>query len=256
MSEETIDYGRVFAHVYELRWGHFAERVAPHLIRFYQSKPVAERTANVLDLGCGTGHLAAMLLDAGYHVTGLDRSRFMLEVARKKLGIHLESGRATFVEANAASFELDPKFGLVVSTFDTLNHLPDLDALENCARSARAAVVEGGWFVFDLNTRRGLDRWRGISVQDIEDTFVVTHELFDTGDTHAVTRLTGFLRGEDGRYERFDERISNTVFEVADVFDRLRAAGWKEPYAARLESLDEAMEEPETLGRVFVVATC
>jgi len=136
-----------------------------------------------------------------------------------------------------------------------LNHLPDLDALESCARSALAASIEGGWFVFDLNTRRGLDRWRGISVQDIEDTFVVTHGLYDTGDTHAVTRLTGFLRGEDGRYERFDERISNTVFEVADVFDRLRAAGWSDPYAARLDSLDDAEPDPEARGRVFVLAT-
>jgi SAM-dependent methyltransferase len=254
MTDEAVDYGRVFARVYDLRWGGFAERVAPELIRFYRSKPVADRNLDVLDLGCGTGHLAEALLDAGFRVTGLDRSRAMLDVARERLAPHLESGRATLIEADTAAFELERRFGLVVSTYDTLNHLPDPDALESCARCARAVTADGGWFVFDLNTRRGLIRWRGIWVEDDEEVFRVTRGLYDPGDSHAVTRITGFLRGEDGRYDRFDERIGNTAFALEDVLARLRAAGWTACHAARLDALGEAVADPEQLGRAFLVA--
>jgi SAM-dependent methyltransferase len=216
---------------------------------------VSESNANVLDLGCGTGHLARALLDEGFRVTGLDRSPFMLDVAREKLEPDLEAGRAALVEADAAAFDLDAEFGLVVSTYDTLNHLPDLDAMESCARCARAAAVDGAGFVFDLNTRKGLEGWRGIHVNDVDETFWLTHGVFDPGDTHAVTRLTGFIRGDDGRYDRFDERIANTAFALGDVIDRLLAAGWSACHAARLETLEEPVDDPEEMGRAWIVAT-
>jgi SAM-dependent methyltransferase len=41
--------------------------------------------AEICDVPCGTGRLAAVLLDAGYRVTGLDISPAMLDEARRKL---------------------------------------------------------------------------------------------------------------------------------------------------------------------------
>lgn len=41
--------------------------------------------ARIVDLGCGTGTLARLLIDAGYDVTGLDVSPAMLERARAKV---------------------------------------------------------------------------------------------------------------------------------------------------------------------------
>lgn len=42
-------------------------------------------SARIVDIPCGTGRLAEVLLDCGYHVTGIDVSPAMLEVARRKL---------------------------------------------------------------------------------------------------------------------------------------------------------------------------
>jgi 2-polyprenyl-3-methyl-5-hydroxy-6-metoxy-1,4-benzoquinol methylase len=44
------------------------------------------RGATVLDLPCGTGRLAEVLLEEGFKVVGIDISAAMLEVARRKLG--------------------------------------------------------------------------------------------------------------------------------------------------------------------------
>jgi SAM-dependent methyltransferase len=41
--------------------------------------------ATVVDAPCGTGRLAEVLLDCGFHVVGVDISPAMLEVARRKL---------------------------------------------------------------------------------------------------------------------------------------------------------------------------
>lgn len=43
------------------------------------------RTAVVMDLPCGTGRFAEVLLDEGFKVVGIDISPAMLEVARRKL---------------------------------------------------------------------------------------------------------------------------------------------------------------------------
>ena len=73
---------------------------------------------------------------------------------------------ATFAQADAAKFQLDTSHGLVVATYNALNHLPDLDHLRSCFTSVAAATVSGGCFIFDLYTRQGLREWNGISVTD------------------------------------------------------------------------------------------
>ena len=163
-------YGRAFAQVYNQRWIHFARGVAPRIREFYERTPCGSENASLLDLCCGTGQLAVHFLEHGYRVTGVDLSEHMLHYARQNAAQYLESGQARFVQADAAQFSLDERFGLAVSTFDALNHLPGTDALRSCFRSVYPLLVPGGTFVFDLNTRAGLlEQWTGINVQDTKE---------------------------------------------------------------------------------------
>src|SRR5262245_49075991 len=148
-------YSRAFAQAYQLRWGGFARQVTPRLLDFYASTRAGQQRRPVLDICCGTGVAAQGFLEAGYPVTGLDLSPHMLAFARAntagQVGWH-----AHFIQADAAAFALDGQFGLAISLYDALNHLPDLQALRNCFHCTAAAVAPGGWFIFDLNTRLGL----------------------------------------------------------------------------------------------------
>lgn len=164
-------YGPAFARAYQLRWGGFARQATPPLLDFYAGSAAGQQRQPVLDLCCGTGVASLACLEAGYPVTGLDLSPHMLAYARENTAAYLGADRAAgprahFVQADAADFALAGQFGLAISLYDAINHLPDLAALRNCFRCTAAAVAPGGAFIFDLNTRRGLRRWNVTSVDD------------------------------------------------------------------------------------------
>ncbi len=248
-------YNASFARIYDRRWSAFASQVAPRLRAFYEEQPAREAARALLDVGCGAGHLAAHFLQAGYTVTGLDLSPAMLEHAGARCAVYVASGHARFVEADAANFTLDDRYGLVVSTFDMLNHLPDLAALRGAFDSVQRALAPGGLFIFDLNTALGLaERWTGIGVEDSEELFLLNRGIYLPAERRAYTTITGFVRNEQGSYDRFSQIVYNTVFDAADVLAALREAGWPDAYPAALDRLDTPLSEPEAALRLFFVA--
>jgi SAM-dependent methyltransferase len=247
-------YSRAFARVYNKRWTAFAHRVAPMIAEFYASTAIGKANRSILDLCCGTGQLALHLLEQGYNVTGIDLSEHMLQYARENASAYVENGQAQFMQADAAGFSLDRQFGLIASTFDALNHLESQEALQTCFQSVFAVLVEDGYFVFDLNTRAGLMRWNNLSVDDSEEAMIVTRGIYDGVGNRAYTRVSGFLKAANGQYDRFEETVYNTVFDMAWVRDTLLQIGWRDVHFARYEALAAPITEPEKEQRVFFVA--
>jgi SAM-dependent methyltransferase len=248
-------YGPAFARVYNLRWAGFAQQVAPRLLAHYAATPLGQTHRTLLDLCCGTGQLAHYFLQQGFQVTGLDLSEDMLDVARHNLADYLEQGQAELVLGDAAAFRLNKKFGLIVSTYDALNHLPTFDDLCWCFRSVWNALEPGGTFVFDLNTRRGLSqRWNSIAIDESDEAIVITRGIYDGESDKAQVRISGCVRLPDGHYERFAETMHNTVFELGAMRDALLEIGWPTVHFARSEDLGTPLADPEAEGRVFIVA--
>lgn len=247
-------YRRGFARVYNLRWTGFAQQLAPKLRAYYESTDLGHENHSLIDLCCGTGQLSLYFLDNGYQVTGLDLSDAMLDHARVKAAAYIITGQARFQQADAADFSVEETVGLVLSTFDALNHLPDMNALRGCFHSVYAALVEGGVFIFDLNTRDGLRRWGGIQVEDTPELMVITRGLFDEERGRWYTRISGFYPVENGLYERFEETAYNTAFDLRDVEAALREAGFRQVRFARSSDFSTPVEEPEQESRIFIVA--
>lgn len=247
-------YGTTFARVYNQLWAGFAKDVAPRILEFYAQSQRTSPDQSLLDVCCGTGQLALHFLEHGYQVVGLDLSAAMLRCAEDNARPFVRAGQAQFVQGDAAAFTLDRSFGLVVSTFDALNHLAGVDALRGCFRSVRAVSREGGKFIFDLNTREGLKRWNYITVSETDDLLLVNRGIYDGGDK-AYTRINGFIRDADERYSRFEETVYNTAFDLAEVRALLLETGWHDAYFARINALAVPLAEPEREGRVFAVVT-
>ena len=246
-------YGPGFARVYNAKWSAFAKQVAPRIIAFYEETPIGREKRSVLDLCCGTGHLSVAFLERGYSLVGIDLSGSMIGYAEDNAAEYVKSESARFVVADASDFKLDRKFGLVVSTYDSLNHLEDEEALVHCFRCVRKVCC--GYFVFDLNTRSGLRRWNNVTIDESgEDALIITRGMFDGRSDKAWMQITGFVETSKGNYERFEETVFNTVFKLDRVREALLEVGWKQVYFARITDLGTPIDNPETEGRVFVVA--
>jgi SAM-dependent methyltransferase len=127
----------------------------PHLTDFYDlengwapdteyCRDLARDARSVLDLGCGTGLLAAALAQCR-EVMGVDPAGAMLDVARARPG----GDKVVWVEADARHFRSDRRFDLIVMTghaFQCL--LTDGDQLA-LLRTIAHHLSSRGRFIFD-----------------------------------------------------------------------------------------------------------
>jgi len=134
----AASYGDAFADVYD-DW--YAEVSPPDATAAF----VAARTIGpVLELGSGTGRLAAPLRDAGLAVVGLDASTAMLGRSR---GAH---PALPVVAADMAELPVRGRaFGAVLVAFNTLLNLPSPAEQRRCLAQARAALRADGCVVVE-----------------------------------------------------------------------------------------------------------
>jgi len=249
-------YGPVFARVYNQRWAGFALNAAPLLRRYYESTHAGENERRLLDLCCGTGQMARHFLENGYTVTGIDLSHDMLTWARENNTPFLTAGAAVFIQGDAANFSLEQPVGLVISLFDALNHLPGLTALQSCFQCVKTSLLPDGMFIFDLNTVLGLKKqWTGISADDLPDLFMLNRSIWLEETQRAYVRITGFIRQENGTFDRFEETVFNCAYSLETVRQALLDCGFHTVHIARLADLATPLDEPELENRVFFVAT-
>jgi len=109
------------------------------------------KTRTVLEIACGTGAVLGLLSQA-YEVTGLDRSRNMLAIARRKLP-HVK-----LYLQDITSFHLNQRFDAIICVFDSINHLPRFSDWQKVFRGVKAHLSDGGLFIFDVNTPGRLHR--------------------------------------------------------------------------------------------------
>lgn len=122
-----------------------AQMTAPNDLPFYQ-RLLGRHGGPVLELGCGTGRVALALAEDA-DVVGLDLAPAMLDLMRQKaehaaLDITLALG-------DLRSFDLERTFPLVLLTYNTINHLTDLDAFNRAMKSVKKHLDAGSRFVID-----------------------------------------------------------------------------------------------------------
>ncbi|MFW6134843.1 MAG: class I SAM-dependent DNA methyltransferase [Elusimicrobiota bacterium] len=247
-------YGKAFARVYNQMLSGFSKKAALHIMNFYQNKDIYKSNKNVLDICCGTGQLALEFLKNKYQVTGIDLSPYMIFYARENTREYESKGVVNFLEADASNFNLKREYGLAVSTYDSINHFKNKEYLRGCFNSVYQCIVKNGYFIFDLNTRVGLQNWNGMNIKDTENILLIIRGIFDTDKDEAITRVSGFVKDEDDSYSRFEEIVYNYVYQLAEVKKILQETGWNQVHFALIEDLNKYIENPEKEDRIFVVA--
>jgi SAM-dependent methyltransferase len=106
----------------------------------------------VLELGCGDGYLAQLLLQRGVHYCGLDISQGMIAMAEQRARAAGLAANATFVVTDIQSMALTEPFDIIVSymrTFFAYVHEPDA-VLQRLRPWVRKKLI------IDLDPRRDL----------------------------------------------------------------------------------------------------
>jgi ubiquinone/menaquinone biosynthesis C-methylase UbiE len=117
---------------------------------------MAAECSSMLDLGCGTGMLAASLAEAGrLRIVGVDPAEPMLEIARDRRA----GERVRWVRGDARHIRLDERFDLVVLTghaFQVFLTAADRSAV---LRTIAAHLEPDGRFIFD-SRNPAAEAWR------------------------------------------------------------------------------------------------
>jgi SAM-dependent methyltransferase len=245
-------YSENTARAYDRIWNGYGASFGRSVVEHwgYSGGPAA-----VLDLGCGTGSLASVLLDQGFCVTAIDASPHMLALARANCDGYVAAGSAIFLQADIRDFHLDHRVNFAVSCYDTINHLESLTDLRRCFACVMDTLLPGGTFIFDLNTIRGLDDWNRVKITDREDHAVISRGFFDRAQGRAWKKFSGFYEVDEGLYERFEEVIFNTPFLLEDVVGELQRAGFEEVGIRSLREPSRRLSEPEAEDRVLFVGS-
>jgi SAM-dependent methyltransferase len=131
---------------------------------------------------------------------------------------------------NMSNMIFEDSFDLVTCWFDSLNYLVEPRDLVRTFKGVAGALVEGGLFIFDMNTIHGLAvTWRENPCYvegDTAGTFEVHRQEYDFETGIATMSITGFIR-KGTAWMRVDEEHQERGYSRQDIHRYLRDAGFE-----------------------------
>lgn len=100
----------------------------------------------ILDLGCGTGRYEQEFSKLGYHITGVDFSRDMLDEAYR----NKRAKQNTLIHADIRNVRLDKTFDVVISLFHVMSYQVKDEDILSTMQTANEHLLPGGLFLFDF----------------------------------------------------------------------------------------------------------
>lgn len=200
--------------MYDIDYPAKAEYYA-ELFRLHSAEPHI-----ILDLACGTGGLTAALASFGYDMIGVDASSCMLTQASAK------SPGLLFICQDMRSLDLYGTVDAVICHLDGINHLLSPDAVKKTFGRVSLFLSPNGLFVFDLNTRRKLEKTLGNNtfVYDQSDIFCIWQNEYCKAQHICNFSLTFFVK-EGSLYKRYEEQFAERAYSSGQICTWLRNAG-------------------------------
>jgi SAM-dependent methyltransferase len=175
-------------------------RYLHRLIRRY-----APDARSVLELGCGSGSMLSLLAKR-YDATGIDSSRSMLSIARKK------APRARLLEGDITSFSLQERFDVILCPFDTINHVTSFSLWKRVFANACAHLNPNGIFIFDVNTEHKMESYRLDPVTaEVTQRYVSIVEVSRSKRYHYTVHLKLFKRQGRDTFKLYSMNLPEIV---------------------------------------------
>lgn len=175
----------------------------------------------VLDLCCGPGRFAVPLALAGFAVTGVDRTAFLLDRGREYAA--REAAEVEWVRSDMRQFARPDAFDLAINLFTSFGYFDDpadnLTVLENVYRSLR----KDGVFVFEAGGKEVLARiFEATGSQEIEGVGLLVQRRKAIDDWSRMENEWLLIR--DGRVRSF--RLRHWIYSGRELRQMLESVGF------------------------------
>jgi SAM-dependent methyltransferase len=175
----------------------------------------------VLDLCCGPGRHAVPLAQRGMRVTGVDRTRFLLDRARERA--RLAAVDIELVQADMREFRRPGNYDLALSLFTSFGYFDSREEDVDVLRNVRASLRPHGVFVMDMVGKEWLARhFQRTRSRASSDGSLLVERCDVVDDWTRVDNEWILIRGDRIRTARF--RLS--VYSGLELRDRLQQAGF------------------------------
>jgi SAM-dependent methyltransferase len=181
------------------------------------------RGQSALDLCCGPGRCSIALAKRGFRVTGVDKTKYLLDKARteaRAAGLKIE-----WVRADMRDFRRASSFALVLSMFTSFGYFDDKGEDLVVLRNIFDSLQPGGVCLMELLGKERLAKvFQPTSSTLLPDgtLFVERREVFDDW-----TRIRNeWLLIKNRRVKRF--QFHNTVYSGLELRERMEQAGFSE----------------------------
>ena len=186
-----------------------------------------DKSAKILDIGCGTGRHSIELSKRGYNVTGIDLSDSLLNRAREKaekLGLKID-----FLKYDARNLPFDNEYDLVIMLCEGAFPLMETDEMNyEILKNATKSLKEHGKLIF--TTLNGLfplyhsvEEFHDSNAEEGNATYRSnTFDLMTFRD-HNVTEF------EDDDGNKRELECSERYYVPSEISWLLKTLGYKEP---------------------------
>lgn len=200
----------------------------------------------IIDLPCGQGRHSIELARRGYEVTGVDRSPYLLQVARERgaaAGVHVRWLAGDMREALAGE-----TFDLVLNLFTSFGYFDDEADDRRVVRAAASMLEPDGRFLLEvINGERVMGHFQEREWFTIGQTAVMERRSLDSSSHRMVVeRTVSSARGEETSVHAI------RLYRGHELETMLQAAGF--PRVDLYGDWDGAGLTPESL-RVLAVGS-
>ena len=186
----------------------------------YQGFLSKYQAQSILEIGCGTGHLAKRFIANGYDYLGLDLNQEMLDIAAQNMSQNDKNTEGGyFQQADMRNFQMSQTFDTVLITGRTISYLLTNVDILSCFQSIKRCLKPNGLLIFDaIDAVPLFNAFEKVAKTTLETTFKNNH--YKRNSICNPNLLTGWTWDWSSAY--FQKQNDDYV-EIGQDFATLRA---------------------------------
>ncbi len=176
----------------------------------------SDNTKKILEFGSGTGKHACYLVEKGYEIDGIERSKSMVQFSSQKEGFTSHIG-------DIRTINLKKEFDTVISLFHVFSYQTNNSDVQELLLNARRHLKQGGIFIFDIWYTPAVlsivpsNRVLRISNEEIEVTRVAEPDILINENIVNVNYQFFVKNRLDNNYKTFKETHPMRHFSLPEL---------------------------------------